>query len=236
MSLITLSVLEGFERGRVFAGLPTPVSIGREIDNTIQLNDDRVSRFHAKVQEDGGRVILTDLDSTNGTRVNGHSVQIRVLQQGDLVTIGRCVLRYGALPAPAAQEASPKDEPPTAMLNSLAPPPSSEELDFLAPPPGSIEGLERLFPQGAPDLPDGLRPLHRAQLSDMLAYFHSQLGRVLEQSVESVTPDGNREARTAWPAWQELIGIQMILTAYMKELAEPREPHQALPPDRSENA
>jgi pSer/pThr/pTyr-binding forkhead associated (FHA) protein len=49
MALITLSVLEGFERGRVFSALPTPVSIGREIDNTIQLNDDRVSRFHAKV-------------------------------------------------------------------------------------------------------------------------------------------------------------------------------------------
>ena len=231
MALITLSVLEGFERGRVFAGLSTPVSIGREIDNTIQLNDDRVSRFHAKVQEDGGRVILTDLDSTNGTRVNGHSVQIRVLQQGDLVTIGRCVLRFGPLPVPTEQDAAEKDEPPTAMLNAFAPPPSSEELDFLAPVPGAVDVVERLFPQGAPDLPDGLRPLHRAQLSDMLAYFHSQLGQVLEQSVESTTPEGNREARTSWPAWQELINLQMTLTAYMRELSEPHDERSSQSPD-----
>src|SRR5579871_3957714 len=93
---ITIQVLEGFERGRVFDDLPTPVTIGREEDNTIQLNDERVSRFHAKVQEDGGRVILTDLDSTNGTRVNGHPVQMRILQHGDQVSLGRSLLVFGS--------------------------------------------------------------------------------------------------------------------------------------------
>src|SRR5579872_5685795 len=96
MAKITIQVLEGFERGRVFAELPTPVTIGREEDNTIQLNDERVSRFHVKIQEDGGRVILTDLDSTNGTRINGHPVQMRVLQYGDQLSIGRSILVYGS--------------------------------------------------------------------------------------------------------------------------------------------
>src|SRR5258708_37394904 len=96
MAKITIQVLEGFERGRVFADLPTPVSIGREEDNTIQLNDERVSRFHVKIQEDGGRVILTDLESTNGTRINWHPLQMRALQFGDQSSIGRSILVYGS--------------------------------------------------------------------------------------------------------------------------------------------
>ncbi|HET6426418.1 MAG TPA: FHA domain-containing protein [Planctomycetaceae bacterium] len=224
MASITLSVLEGFERGRIFAGLPTPVSIGREIENTIQLNDDRVSRFHAKVQDDGGRVILTDLDSTNGTRVNGHPVQIRVLQQGDLVTIGRCVLRFGELPAAPERAPSLSDEPPTAMLNPHTEPPESKEIEFLAPPPGATVEQERLFPHGAPSLPEGLRPLHRAQVSDVLAYFHSQIGRILDRTCEATTPDGTREARCPWDVWQDLISTHMALTAYLHKLAEPDHP------------
>src|SRR5262245_22919495 len=96
MARITIQVLEGFERGRVFADIPTPITIGREEDNTIQLNDERASRFHVKIQEDGGRIILTDLDSTNGTRINGHPVQVRVLQHGDQLSIGRSLLLFGS--------------------------------------------------------------------------------------------------------------------------------------------
>lgn len=221
MAYVTLSVLEGLERGRVYTRLPTPVSIGRELDNTIQLNDDRVSRFHAKVQDDGGSVILTDLDSTNGTRVNGHPVQIRVLQLGDLVTIGRCVLVFGDVPAGKHLPTVGADEPPTAFHQSLSPP-TSDELDFLSPPPAmTIEG-ERLFPAGAPILPEGLRPQHRAQVSDILAYLHSQLGDVLSRTVEHVAEGGQpREARCPWDAWLDLIAAQSALTAYLRQLAEP---------------
>ena len=76
MPSISIQVLEGLERGRFYHDLLPPVTIGREEENTIRLNDERVSRFHAKLQEDVGRIILTDLDSTNGTRVNGRTVQI----------------------------------------------------------------------------------------------------------------------------------------------------------------
>src|SRR6516162_3345144 len=96
MANITIQVLEGFERGKIFAELVTPVTIGREEDNTIQLNDERVSRFHVKIQEDAGNLILTDLESTNGTRINGHPVQMRVLQFGDQLSIGRSILVYGS--------------------------------------------------------------------------------------------------------------------------------------------
>ena len=75
---ITLRVLDGADRGRVYETLKPPVTIGREEGNTIQLNDERISRFHLKIQEDNERLVLTDLESTNGTKVNGEDIQLRI--------------------------------------------------------------------------------------------------------------------------------------------------------------
>src|SRR5918993_4799004 len=95
MGDVTLRVLDGADRGKVYEGLPTPVTIGREEGNSVQLNDERISRFHLKIQEDQGKLVLTDLESTNGTRVNGEDVQLRILQFGDVIAVGRSVLLYG---------------------------------------------------------------------------------------------------------------------------------------------
>src|SRR5438132_6673099 len=96
MVKVTFQVLEGIDKGRIFRELATPVTIGREEGNLLRLNDERVSRYHAKVQQDGDDLILTDLESTNGTRVNGHVVQIRRLRYGDRVSLGRSLLLFGS--------------------------------------------------------------------------------------------------------------------------------------------
>src|SRR5947199_4729711 len=96
MPLVTFQVLEGVDKGRVFRDLKTPVTVGREEGNMLRLNDERVSRFHAKVQFDNDEIILTDLESTNGTRVNGNVIQIRRLRPGDRVGVGRSVLLFGS--------------------------------------------------------------------------------------------------------------------------------------------
>src|SRR2546425_2300320 len=106
MKNITLQVLDGIDKGRVSRELPIPVTIGREEGNGLRLNDERVSRFHAKVQTEDGDVILTDLDSTNGTRVNGTAIQIRRLRTGDQVSIGRSMLLFGTMEEIAARKAS----------------------------------------------------------------------------------------------------------------------------------
>src|SRR5438105_3206276 len=103
---VTFQVLEGIDKGRVFRDLPTPVTVGREEGNLLRLNDERVSRFHAKVQLDDDDFILTDLESTNGTRVNGSVVQIRRLRFGDRVGLGRSVLLFGSNEQIAARMAS----------------------------------------------------------------------------------------------------------------------------------
>src|ERR1051326_5347274 len=96
MPELTFQVLDGVDRGRIFRDLPTPITIGREEGNMLRLNDERVSRYHAKVQYDNSEIILTDLDSTNGTRVNGNIVQIRRLRIGDRIALGRSVLVFGS--------------------------------------------------------------------------------------------------------------------------------------------
>src|SRR6266851_1461658 len=93
---VTFQVVDGIDKGRLFRDLPVPLTIGREEGNLLRLNDERVSRYHAKVQLDGGDLILTDLESTNGTRVNGHVVQIRRLRFGDRITVGRSLLLFGS--------------------------------------------------------------------------------------------------------------------------------------------
>src|SRR5206468_11979859 len=103
MRNVTFLVLEGVDKGRVFRDLMIPVTIGREEGNALRLNDERVSRYHAKVQTEDGDVILTDLDSTNGTRVNGTAIQIRRLRPGDQVSIGRTMLLFGTMEEIAAR-------------------------------------------------------------------------------------------------------------------------------------
>ena len=80
----------------MYDDLELPITIGREEGNDIQLNDERISRFHVKLQQDHEQIVLTDLESTNGTRVNGEDIQIRILRFGDLVSVGRSVLLFGS--------------------------------------------------------------------------------------------------------------------------------------------
>lgn len=65
-----------------------PMRIGRAPECELVLKDSRVSRRHARLQARGGMLVLTDLGSTNGTRVNGHRVTEVVLGQGDRIEIG----------------------------------------------------------------------------------------------------------------------------------------------------
>jgi len=71
-----------------------PLAIGRDPENDLVLDDRRVSRRHAEVRLRLGRYTLYDLQSTNGTFVNGRRVAEVVLSDGDEIVIGgtTCVL------------------------------------------------------------------------------------------------------------------------------------------------
>ncbi|MEC9008488.1 MAG: FHA domain-containing protein [Planctomycetota bacterium] len=209
MAKITIQVLEGLERGRVFDSLETPVTIGREDDNSIQLNDERISRFHSKIQEDGQRIILTDLDSTNGTRVNGRPVQLRVLKPGDQVAIGRCLLVFGSNEEIAEHL---KIDPILAQQDTNSAIAASPDITLDLQPQADADAdldLIDLFPGGPPELPTQLTALQQAQLSDLVSFVHDRIASIL-RAAESAGPmpineqvDGS--STPAEPGIQELI-------------------------------
>lgn len=222
MTLVTLRVLDGPDRGRVFANLPIPLTVGREEGNPIQLNDDRVSRFHVKIQEDQDRIVLTDLESTNGTKVNGETTKLWTLRPGDVVSIGRSILVYGSREQIAQRLAALRGVDLSAGVELEA-----EELDQVedsalldfelnwGEKPELRDALHTLMP---PELPAQLSPGQAAQLSELLVYIHLRL-RGLVQSVRS-SPRGEKVALEL-RQWQRLIDLYDRLAQYVRAVGEP---------------
>ena len=90
-----ITVREGDDRRNIVLG-SEPLAIGRDPQNDITLDDRRVSRKHAEIRLRLGRYTLYDLQSTNGTYVNGRRVAEVVLADGDRLSIGGVELQYRA--------------------------------------------------------------------------------------------------------------------------------------------
>jgi len=71
-----------------------PMVIGRLPECTLVLSDQNVSRRHAEIRRVGDAVVVTDLGSTNGTKVNGISVREQHLASGDEITVGSTTLVF----------------------------------------------------------------------------------------------------------------------------------------------
>jgi len=86
------------------------ITIGRGPDNTIVVNDPSISTHHAQLLLEGDTYRVKDLDSTNGTRVNGKPVTETVLRFDDRIRFGAAEARYessevgGSKPLPKPEE------------------------------------------------------------------------------------------------------------------------------------
>jgi len=234
MPLVTFRVLEGIDKGRIFRDLPTPVTVGREEGNMLRLNDERVSRFHAKVQFDNNEVILTDLESTNGTRVNGNVVQIRRLRPGDRIGLGRSLLLFGSeqeiRERAEALESLSTASPGGAAVNSL---PATVHAHTLAAQFDHDQHLELnprekvtqtddgtlfLGSRPLPPLPQKMTPSQAARLAELLDFLHRHLTHATEnmQAEENAT-----QVTLTFGDWQRILALQMVLARYVRAVAEP---------------
>jgi DNA-binding NtrC family response regulator len=78
------------------------IVLGRAADATVTLDDARASREHARVRRQGGAIMLTDLGSRNGTRLNGELIpghQDRRVRSGDVIAIGHVEIVVAETPA-----------------------------------------------------------------------------------------------------------------------------------------
>lgn len=90
-----LLVTAGPDLGREFVLSHLPMNIGRGYEAQIRLADGAVSRLQARVERDpAAGVRVVDLQSTNGTKVNGERTATHALADGDEIAFGRTVLRF----------------------------------------------------------------------------------------------------------------------------------------------
>src|SRR5712691_11466691 len=100
-------------------------TIGRLSDNTVIIDNPAVSSHHACVFRDGGQLVVEDLQSTNGTFVNGTRVSRQALQHGDVVQVGTHKLVLDQLvngdpTVPDGAESSTPNQGETVFLDTRA--------------------------------------------------------------------------------------------------------------------
>ena len=72
----------------------SPIVLGRGSDCDIRISDHSVSRRHARIQPGTDGYYALDLQSTNGTYVNGDPAKMRQLKDGDYLRVGNCIYRF----------------------------------------------------------------------------------------------------------------------------------------------
>ena len=222
--MLTLRLLDGADRGRIYENLEPPITIGREEGNTIQLNDERVSRYHVKIQEDNEKLVLTDLESTNGTRVNGEDSQICILRFGDLLTIGRSVLVFGSREEIAERLANlrkngtPKNPTVDENSESLEGENQANPLDYELNWSDDTDLQATLHLLEPPELPERLSPAQAAQLSELLEYLHIRVRNVLHSAH---TNEDEEMVEFEMRPWQDLIDFQARIAGYLRLISDP---------------
>ena len=141
--------------GKVYSLEKSEISIGREVGSDVFVNDEEVSRQHARLTSHFGDYILEDLGSTNGTFVNGQrAVGQRILKPGDTILLGeRVSLSFeDVLFDPNATQASQpvlEPEPESPAYEATQPP----EAQYPSAPPPTYAGrvpespIEPLVPE-----------------------------------------------------------------------------------------
>src|ERR1700694_5918150 len=132
-----LTIRQGPMPGKVFELAKDVVTLGRDVNNDLVINDAEVSRNHGRLTSQSGGYLIEDLASTNGTFVNGQRlIGPKLLNPGDVVGFGETiVLEYsyvadaGATVVASAPPPRMMPEPPT------APPQTPEPAPMMAPEP-----------------------------------------------------------------------------------------------------
>ncbi|MGH9319464.1 MAG: FHA domain-containing protein, partial [Vicinamibacteria bacterium] len=156
------------------------VGIGRHESNEIQLVSRTVSNFHAEILKEDGSLVVRDLGSTNGTRVNGQRVERVKLSPGDCIRIGNHVL---SLQLQAALEAGITPAASVAMEEGFGPGArgrilglKARAVDSVPAPPASARGevtLSELLRRLAAR-PESLRAILEREEEKAHALFHGQ--------------------------------------------------------------
>jgi hypothetical protein len=83
-----LIITKGPGAGKKLPLVPITMTLGREHDNNIELKDEDVARYHARISFQNGNYVLEDLESSSGTWVNNEKITESTLTHGDKIRVG----------------------------------------------------------------------------------------------------------------------------------------------------
>lgn len=139
--MASLFVIRGNDQGTRFELVEPVIRLGRDPSAHVQLHDSEVSRHHAELRRDEkGDYVVSDLNSSNGTYVNGRRIRRHLLRSGEHVQVGGTLLLYtGALDADADRlcdivriAEAPAEQEASRIVRSVTQKEGSALLDFSA--------------------------------------------------------------------------------------------------------
>ena len=140
VSQFQLIMRSGPTPGAAFTLEGDQLDVGRDATNEIVINDAEISRRHARLTFQGGKYVLEDLGSTNGTFVNGQRLAgPRVLKAGEVVSFGeQIVMVFEAMTVdPGATMVSPRAAVVPAASRPVMQPPPPPPVEYVGSVPAS---------------------------------------------------------------------------------------------------
>ena len=104
-----LSIVDGPDKGKKYSLVKTSTKVGKKENNDFIVADTTVSRNHIEIEYTSDSFLLRDLDSTNGTYVNGTRVKESYLVPGDRIRLGNTTLEFVAFEEKVKIEPSEKE-------------------------------------------------------------------------------------------------------------------------------
>jgi general secretion pathway protein E len=153
-----------------------PVTIGRHADNVIVLGDVQASRFHCVIGRSQGSFIVKDLDSRNGTRLNGQPVKTAKLSAGDVVAIGTTEIRFSMNSAPARAAKGQPPQPAKPRQPVAAKPQPARQPARAADDPPDLSALEDVA-SAEDQLVENIFASGPADAADLMADFGQASGQ-----------------------------------------------------------
>jgi two-component system NtrC family sensor kinase len=181
MDTATLLVINGPNRGARFdVARNDALVIGRSVGTHIRVDDTEMSRQHAKLMEDRGVYRVVDLESANGTFVNGRRVTERTLVNGDSIRLGATVLTFQLTPTERSSNTAHRvqfvDDSQSGQHSEIVQSVHAEPVSSAAAWPDQQVGLQLLY-EVAEEL---VRPAHTLE---------SLMQQILELTLDAVRAD-----------------------------------------------
>jgi pSer/pThr/pTyr-binding forkhead associated (FHA) protein len=116
-----LVLLSAGMTGRIHDLKVDKTTIGRVEDNTFQIAEPSVSSHHCEILLRGSDVVVRDLNSTNGTFINGEKVTETILKPGQVLRLGQIEMRLetDSTPSSVPAPSTPATPPPTTPAKKL---------------------------------------------------------------------------------------------------------------------